>query len=162
MATTSTQSEMISEYVNPLLSATRNVFEMMLGCTPKRVGLTLKQHCRAEQAVSGVIGLTGRAVGTIVLQLPTNMAIEVLFRMVGTRAETINSEVCDAVGELTNMIAGAAEAQLSHLNLSLSLPTVINGYSYDVSYPSDVVPFCILFESDLGSFVIETGFSQIS
>jgi len=161
--TTSLQPTLISEYVNPVLSATRDVFEMMLGCTPKRTGLKIKEMQTCSQyAVSGVIGVTGRAVGTIVLCLPKQMAIDVLQRMVGTETDSITAEVCDAVGELTNMIAGAAKAQLAHLNLSLSLPNVVRGESYDVSYPSDVSPFCILFESELGPFVIEVGFSKVS
>jgi len=161
--TASLQNTLISEYVNPVLRASRDVFEMMLGCTPKRVGLKIKgeQTC-SEYAVSGVIGVTGRAVGTIVLCLPKQMAIDVLQRMVGTDTDSITAEVCDAVGELTNMIAGAAKAQLAHLNLSLSLPNVVRGESYDVSYPSDISPFCILFESELGSFMIEIGFSKVS
>src|ERR1700761_8020969 len=40
--TTSTASSRTVDCVNPVISATRNVFEMMLGCSPKRKGLMLK------------------------------------------------------------------------------------------------------------------------
>ena len=155
-------SNLIADYVNPVIGATREVFEMMLECTPKRVGLKLKEKPGCSHGVSGVIGITGKAVGTIVVSLPTTMAIEILRRMVGTEADSANAEVCDAVGELTNMIAGAAKAQMAHLELSLSLPNVVSGESYDVSYPSEVSPFCILFESEMGPFTIEVGFSSVS
>lgn len=163
--TTSTlplESAQVTEFVNPVLRATRDVFEMMLGCTPKRIGLKLKEQTSSQYSVSGVIGITGRYAGTIVVSLPKQMAIEVLDRMVGARVDAITPEVCDAVGELTNMIAGAAKAQLEHLKLTVSLPNVICGESFDVVYPSQVSPFCILFESDLGTFGIEAGFTRVS
>jgi chemotaxis protein CheX len=134
----------------------------MLGCTPKRVGLKLKDDQGASFAVSGVIGITGRAVGTIVFCMTESMAREVLKRMVGTEAPTINAEVCDAVGELTNMIAGSAKAQLAHLELSISLPNVISGDPHSVHYPSEIKPFIILFDSEMGPFAIEAGFSSAS
>lgn len=159
---TTLSSNLLADYVNPVILATRDVFAMMLDCTPRRVGLKVKDHAGCRNSVSGVIGITGRTVGTIVLSLPTPVAIEVLKRMVGTEADSITHEVCDAVGELTNMIAGAAKAKLGHLELSLSLPNVVSGESYDVSYPSDVSPFCILFESEIGAFAIEAGFTKVS
>lgn len=159
---TPVSSAATADYVNPVIRATRDVFEMMLGCTPKRVGLKLKDGQNTSFAVSGVIGITGRAVGTIVFCMSETMAREVLKRMVGTEAPSINAEVCDAVGELTNMIAGAAKAQLAHLELSVSLPNVISGQAHVVHYPSEVKPFIILFESDMGPFAIEVGFSSAS
>jgi chemotaxis protein CheX len=156
---TSLSSAATADYVNPVIKATRDVFEMMLGCTPKRVGLRLKDDQPGTFAVSGVIGITGRAVGTIVFCMSEKMAKEVLKRMVGTEAPSINAEVCDAVGELTNMIAGAAKSQLAHLELSISLPNVISGDPHSVHYPSEIKPFIILFDSELGSFAIEAGFS---
>lgn len=161
-ASATLDSARVADFINPVLRATRDVFEMMLGCTPKRVGLKMKEQTCSEHSVSGVIGITGRVVGTIVVCLPKQMAIDLLERMVGTHADSVTAEVCDAVGELTNLIAGAAKTQLAHLNLSVSLPNVVSGEAYDVAYPSDVSPFCILFESELGSFVIEAGFSMIS
>ena len=149
-----------AEYVNPVIRATKDVFEMMLGCTPRRTGLMLKDDKAPRYAVSGVIGVTGRAVGTIVFSLSQPMALAVLKQMVGTEATALNSEVCDAVGELTNMIAGAAKAQLAHLDLSISLPNVVSGEAHILHYPSDIQPFCILFDSDLGQFMIEAGFSM--
>lgn len=160
-ATASPESARVADFVNPVLRATREVFETMLGCTPKRVGLKIKDHVTSENSVSGLIGITGLTIGTISVRLPEDMAIEVLDRMTGTRADSVTPDVCDAVGELTNMIAGSAKAQLAHLDLSLSLPNVVTG-SFDVSYPTEVQPFCVLFESDLGPFVIEAGFTKLS
>ena len=157
--TTTTRAMTTTQCVNPVIAATRNVFEMMLECTPRRTGLWLKEAETPGHAVSAVIGITGEASGTIVVSFSEEVAIEVLRRMVGTVAETVNRDVCDAVGELTNMIAGGAKAQLTQLHLSISIPNIVTGQNHSVRYPSDIKPICIQFESDIGPFMIEVGFN---
>lgn len=162
MTTTAATSTMTAEYVNPVISATRDVFEMMLGCTPKRSGLQLKGPGTPTHDVSAVIGVTGsNSRGTIVLSFSKEVAIQALERILGTVQSEINAEVCDAVGELTNMIAGAAKAQLAHLDLSISIPNIVVGRDHKVMYSSEVQPICILFESEIGQFVIEVGFARL-
>jgi chemotaxis protein CheX len=149
-----------AEYVNPIIRATRDVFEMMLGCTPRRTGLKFKGCEPSPYSVSGVIGIAGKAVGSIAVCLTAQQACEMYRRVSGTETEKVNDDVCDAVGVLTNMIAGAAKTQLEHMELSVGLPNVIQGESLIVHYPAEVKPFCVLFDSELGPFMIEVGFSQ--
>jgi chemotaxis protein CheX len=150
-----------ADYVNPVIQATQSVFEMMLGCTPRRTGLRLKRAPEPPPEVSGVIGISGRAAGTIIVGLPRQVAFGVLERMLGTVTHEINDEVCDAVGELTNMIAGAAKAKLSQFELSISLPSVVTGEGYLMHYPKNVHPFEIEFDSELGAFSIEVAFTAV-
>lgn len=153
------QATMTAEYVNPLITATRSVFEMMLGCVPTRTGLRLKNPGETSQDVSAVIGISGRAQGTIVVSLTRESACAVLERMVGDTETEITPAVCDAVGELTNMIAGAAKAQLAKYELSISLPKVIAGHQYVMHSPSEVTPMILSFSSDIGPFWIEVAFT---
>ncbi len=152
-------SELTAQFINPVILATRTVFETMLGCTPRRTGLSLKERMVPHYELSAVIGISGRAAGIIVVSLPEATAVQVLHRLVGIEADGITTEVCDAVGELTNMVAGASKSQLAELELSISIPTVISGDDHQVHYPSDVIPLCIVFESEIGPFAIEVGFS---
>jgi chemotaxis protein CheX len=73
----------------------------------------------------------------------------------------INEDVIDAVGELTNMVAGAAKAKLEEYELSVSLPTVITGQDHDVRFPSDVTPICVPFATKWGAVTLEVGFSPV-
>lgn len=153
------QSALTAEYVNPLISATRSVFEMMLGCVPTRTGLRLKEPGEKSQDVSAVIGISGRVQGTIVVSLTRESACAVLERMVGDKETEITSAVCDAVGELTNMIAGGSKAQLAKYELSISLPKVIAGHEYVMHSPSEVQPMILSFNSEIGPFWIEVAFT---
>ena len=151
-----------ADYVNPLITATRTVFEMMLGCTPNRTGMVLKETMAPKHDLIAIIGVAGNAAGTIVLSLSRSAALEVLNRMVGIEVSEIDSDVCDAVGELTNMIAGSAKAQLERLQLSISIPNIISGKDHTVHYPSNVTPICIIFDSEIGPFAIEVGFTSVN
>ena len=111
--------------------------------------------------LSAVIGITGRANGTIVLSLSKCAALEVLNRMVGIEVTEIDADVCDAVGELTNMIAGSVKAKLEKMELSISIPNIVSGKGHNIHYPSSVQPMCILFDSEIGPFSIEVGFTGI-
>lgn len=149
-----------ADYLNTLIAATRNVFETMLNCTPRRTGLSLRNPSTPGHELSAVIGVTGRVAGTIVVSFSKPLALQVLQRMVGTDATEIDAEVCDAVGELTNMIAGGAKARLEHLELSISIPNIVSGVDHTVAYPSSIQPICVQFESEIGPFSIEFGFTS--
>lgn len=161
VAAPTSQSVMTAEYVNPILVATKTVFEMMLGCTPNRTGLALKAEPYQSHEVSAVIGISGSVAGTIVVSLSKQAACSVLARMLGEEVDDINHEVCDAVGELTNMIAGKAKSLLERHQLSLSLPNVVSGPDHVVHYPSEIQPLVISFDSEIGPFSIEVGFSGL-
>jgi chemotaxis protein CheX len=159
-STTAAKSETTDEFVNPIISSTISVFEMMLECTPRRTGLSLKSDPIPQHELSAVIGISGKAAGTLVLSLPKSAGIGILDRLVGISTDEINDEVCDAVCELANMIAGSARSQLEHLEASISIPNIITGVGHIVHYPSNVSPICIAFESEIGTFTIEAGFSD--
>lgn len=159
-ATTAGKSELTIEFVNPIISSTISVFEMMLGCTPRRTGLSIKEDHIPQHELSAVIGISGKIAGTLVLNLSKGVGIEILDRLLGVSVDEINDEVCDAVCELANMIAGSAKSQLEHLEASISIPNFITGKGHTVHYPSNVSPICIAFDSELGTFAIEAGFSD--
>ena len=145
------------EYINPFLTATISAFQTMLGCTLTRGAIYIKNGSRPEHEVSGMIGLSGEAQGTVVLSMSCEAAVNVAETLLGERPDGIDEDVTDAVGELTNIIAGGAKAQLEHLHLSVSLPTVVTGKHHCIQFPKEVAPICIPFDSGLGSVVVEFG-----
>ncbi len=148
---------MKAEYINPFMSSLSNAFETMLSCPVHRGKLAFKSAETPVFEVSGVIGLSGSAVGTVVLSLSREVAIKAAGAMLMIEATELNSDVVDAVGELTNMVAGAAKAQLEELKLSISLPNVIIGIGHEVHFPSNVTPICVPFTCEWGPLAIEVG-----
>lgn len=155
---TATAAVQTADYVNPVLASTKATFEATLGCTPRRSGMELATPT-AKYDVSAIIGITGSATGTIVVSLSARAAMQALQRMVGVEAAEIDADVLDAVGELCNMIAGGAKAKLEHHQLAISIPNMVSGVGHQIHYPSQVQPIRLQFESELGPFCIDVGFS---
>lgn len=148
------------EYINPFLSSTISAFDTMLACVLTRGTPYIKNGSQPSHEVSGVIGLSGRAQGTVVVGLGREAALKVAEILLQERPPEINGDVVDAVGELANIIAGRAKSQLEHLDLSISLPSVITGKSHCIQFPTKVTPICIPFESELGPITVEVGLSE--
>ncbi len=161
MVTAAPSASLTISYTNPVIVATTEIFETMLDCTPTRTGLMFRETMTQRHDVNAVIHFKGKAVGAIVLSMSKRAALGVLNRLVGTKANGINSRVCDAVGELANMIAGASKAHLDELELTISVPTIVPGPDHNVSYPLHAQPICVVFESEIGPFAIEVGFVEV-
>lgn len=153
---------MRAEYINPFIASLVNAFDTMLGCTPTRGTLRIRGDEPELFEVSGVIGMSGRAVGTVVLSLSKKVALHAASTMLLAEATELNADVIDAVGELANMVAGAAKAQLEEYQLSISLPSVITGEHHEVHFPSNVTPICVPFETDWGPLVLQVGLTMVA
>jgi chemotaxis protein CheX len=144
-------------YINPFIEAASTVFKTVLNCPIERRLLSLKKSNAPTYEISGVIGLSGKATGAVVLSVSAQVAFKVVETMLGTHVNEINADVVDAVGELTNMIAGSAKTALSHLEMSIGLPSIITGYAHSINFASRVPPLCILFDTPWGPMTLEVG-----
>ena len=152
---------MRADYINPFITSLINTFETMLGCTLVRGQLYLKSSSTKLHDVSGIIGLSGQAQGTVVLSVDRNVALKATSTLLMCETTEMSSDVVDAVGELTNMVAGGAKAQLHEYELSISLPGVIKGEGHEVCFPSDVTPICVPFTCEWGELKIEVGLAEV-
>src|SRR5262249_6895116 len=91
------------------------------------------------------------------LSLSREAALSATEALLGVRPVEIDASVADTVGELTNMVAGAAKGKMTGLALNISLPSVVIGKDHCVAFPSEVTPVCIPFDSPLGRAMVEFG-----
>ncbi len=145
------------EHIDSFLTSVVSTFDTMLGCklTPREP--FVKPAFQPEHEVSGVIGLSGKAKGAVILSLCHEAALSASEALLGQRPTEIDHDVTDAVGELTNIIAGGAKAKLEHLALSVSLPTVFVGPGHAMEFPHKVAPVCIPFDCPWGYVAVEVG-----
>ena len=153
---------MKAEYINPFIRSLTNTFDTMLGCHVTRGAIYLRQEDAPSYEISGIIGLSGRAVGTVVLNLSKEVALAAASALLMCEAKKIDDEVVDAVGELANMVAGAAKAELEEYELSVSLPNVITGEGHEVRFPSNVQPICVPFSTAWGELTLEVGLTTVA
>jgi chemotaxis protein CheX len=143
------------ELINPFLVSLAHTCRTMLGCEVKRGELSLKTGDLHE--ISGLIGLSGRAIGTVILSFSKPVALQASSAMLMCEKTEIDDEVIDAIGEITNMVAGAAKATLSEFELSISLPSVITGGRHKIRFPSNVTPISVPYETAWGPLLLEVG-----
>jgi len=153
---------MKAEYINPFLKSLKRTFDTMLNCKVKRETLRLKEGNTASFPISGIVGLSGNAVGTVVLSLSNQVAMKAAETMLMTEVKEVDDSVIDAVGELANMIAGAAKAELEKYNMKISLPSVITGENHQIRFPSNVSPVSVPFTTDFGPIVLEVGLAPVA
>jgi len=144
------------EYINPFIVAMTEVFEAGVGITPRKSNLGLKTGYAPSFDVSAVIGLSGNAFGSVVLSFPKEAAYKVVSRLLG-KGEVSDDNVADGIGELANMIAGAAKTILASQGIKtfISIPRVVMGQGHYINRPKEVPCVEIAFETELGNVTLE-------
>jgi chemotaxis protein CheX len=84
-----------------------------------------------ETTVTGIVNIEGAWHGAVLLRCPLALASLVTTTMFQGEDEPTLDEVRDALGELTNMVAGNIKALLPEPS-AISLPTVVFGSHYEI------------------------------
>jgi chemotaxis protein CheX len=155
-----TAAAMRVEFINPFITSTKRVFETMIGISVERGTPYLRDVSETHEGLIGVIGLTGKAIGTAAVCVGSEVAISICERFLGTRPSAVDSDVVDSIGELINMIAGNAKSQLEEYEMQISLPSIIRGKDHMIDFPHMIQPVCIPFTSSIGNFMVQIGFIE--
>ncbi len=152
--------------INPFINATRQMMQIMAGIEDfHKVALDVDLELKAKYDVSASIGLTGSAKGTIVLSFTEAIAVELLSRLVGEKVEHFDKSACDAVGEMVNIIAGSASAELSKgvgNVIDRSIPSVILGRGHRIFHPPNIPCINVIFKTEVGQFAMQVSFQKTS
>ena len=148
--------------INPFINATINVLETMAFVTVEAGKPYLKKDNVAVGDVSGIIGLTGVANGTIAVTFEEKCILTIVSNMFGEAMTSLNEEIADAVGELTNMISGQARRELEEMGkiFKAAIPSVITGHNHSIRHYTNGPKIAIPFHTDGGDFTIEVCFER--
>jgi chemotaxis protein CheX len=141
-----------AEHVNPFILSNMETFTKMVGMEAKPGKPILKADARLDYDISGIIGLSGKVIGTVALSFPQATALAVCNKFMSADLKEMNAEILDAVGELINIVAGNAKKGLTEFAIEISLPSVIVGKNHRIVEPKGSVGFIIPFSSALGNF----------
>ncbi|MFP4167477.1 MAG: chemotaxis protein CheX [Desulfonatronovibrionaceae bacterium] len=149
-------------FLNPLLDAVVNVLGTMAGfeVTP---GKPYRNDTRtAREDITGLIEISGYAHGVIGVSLSKGAVLKIVNNMLFENFTEFNEEIEDAVGELTNMIAGQARSGLSEQGFSFqaSTPEVVVGKGFPLDHIPSAPVLGIPFTSAEGSLAVEFSLTQ--
>ncbi len=144
-----TVKEKIIDYVEQVV---KQIFNSMIFIEPimekpfiRNNGIKIPNR----QDISGIIGLGGNFSASVIVHFEKDSALLVTSKMLGIDYLDIDKDVIDAVGEMTNMIAGGIKTKLADkgLNIEQSLPIVVSGKDFNTnciaSDESWIFPFII-------------------
>ena len=132
----------------PMLEvATREVFELMLSSKltkPETVS-------EGTLDITAMVGLAGQLCGVMSIRCTRKSALLMASKMLGVEPANVGPDMCDAFGEICNMVAGNFKNKIPGLGDScmLSVPTVITGDDYSMHSPknSAAVELRLLFDN---------------
>jgi chemotaxis protein CheX len=150
-----------TDFVDHFATSVREVFSTMLATTVT-VGTPVRKTDPAPRHdISAVIGFSGNVVGSMVLSFDRSVASTIVQTFTGMPAAVDSQDFADAVGELANMVAGAAKKHFGTL-ASISLPSVILGAGHAVARLHDIPCIIIPCTTALGRFDIEVSIINVS
>ena len=152
---------MRAEFVNPFLMSLINVMNTMAQLELKPGAPRKKSDALARGDVSGLIGLVGpQTRGSFSFSFEKSLALEVMRRMLGEAPTSINEEVTDMVGEITNMVTGGAKRMLAEkgYEFDMATPVVVSGTNHTITHKADSTKLLMPFESEFGKATIEICF----
>jgi chemotaxis protein CheX len=148
---------MKAEYIEPFENTLISVFDTMLGCKVTKADPNKPVDPDKKHEISGIIGMSGKARGAVALSMSREAALAAAGALLCEKMTDMNSDVTDAVGEITNIVVGSAKAKLAHLDLSISIPTVILGIDHKIDFPRNIMPVVVPFDSSWGYIAIQVG-----
>jgi chemotaxis protein CheX len=149
---------MDAKLVNPFIDATVNVLKTMAKVNPVPGKPHLKEGSRTWGVVTGIIGMAGQAVtGNMVVSFEEKCILTIVKNMLMEDFPSINKDVIDAVGEITNMISGGAKKDLSEHGYSFNMatPVILTGKDLEMTQLSKAPIIVIPFDTETGKFVVE-------
>jgi len=150
------------DYTVPFITSMTKIFATMFGCEIVPATAQQKSNMHKTRDVTGIIGLTGKADGNIVVSLDREVALSLTEAMLGQRPESVDENVIDAVGETVNIVVGQAKAQLDGLSLNLGIPTVVTGKGQLIRFTGQTDPIWLEFQSGWGKIDMCVGLMPAS
>ncbi len=152
------------EFINPFLTSLINVLETMAMTKLVPAKPSVKKEQTARGDVSGLIGMVGpQTKGSLSITFEASLAMSIMEKMLGERPDSINEEVTDMVGEITNMVTGGAKNILGEkgYEFDMATPMVVSGEDHTINHKCEASTLIIPFDSEHGKAYIEVSFDLL-
>lgn len=140
-----------------IVNATKDVFSTMLMMELEDGPPVIGKGGEITSNISSMLGLGGGIRGILAIHCPGGIAKGVTGAFLGMEIEELNDDVKDAIGEITNMVAGNLKIFFAKINtdIKLAIPTTVIGESYHTSGLFGATRIVVPFVCEYGSFWVE-------
>jgi chemotaxis protein CheX len=144
----------LPELIASFVKSTASVLNTMANIKVEIGKPSLKPNPATLYEVSGIIGFSGTFKGSMVLSFQKRTAVAVVTAFAGSPIQETSPDFADAIGELANMVAGAAKSAFGP-GTAISVPSVVMGAGHSVAPLHDVPCVVIPCKTDAGNFAVE-------
>lgn len=154
---------MRAEFINPFLTASYTVLNMVLGTFPTKGPIGAQTNGKTSHQINIVCGVTGALHGQIILGMGQTTANQIASMMSGQSLKLFDAFVASAIAELGNMISGNALMSLSDAGYvcDITPPTIVRGTSVEIS-THQIPSICINLITDCGDLAVTVGLCEAS
>jgi chemotaxis protein CheX len=121
--------EVMEDIANDIADATKTLFQTMIVMDLKYNNVSLSDETRIKTDIVSLVSFMGKYHGVVGLFCSKNFSLKIASSMLMEEMTDITTEVIDAVGEMSNMIAGNIKTKITanYGEMDLSIPMVIIG-----------------------------------
>lgn len=128
----------------------------MCGVQARCVGIS-RIPLREAGDVTGLIGVHGAASGFVAVNMAERVALKTVGGLLQDQFDALCPQVIDGVGEITNIITGGIKKGLAGSSWAFShvtVPSVIVGRQYEITYIRGLEYLCVLFEHEMAETIL--------
>ena len=107
--------------VNPFIEGTLHILDTTAFVKVKPEPPFLKKDRKAHGDISGFIEISGDLTGTAAISFSKKSILGIVSAMFGEEMTEINEEINDAVGEISNMVAGHVTTKIGEMGKKVSV-----------------------------------------
>ncbi len=150
------------ETTQQIIDATQEIFSSMIMLEVSPGEPFIRQNDMLTDSISGLVGLAGTTKGLLAIHLTKPAALAVTAAFLGMEVEEIDEDVCDAIGELANMLAGSMKTAIDPKgsDVKLSMPSAVHGQEYAVDCLTNAETVTVPFIFNGNSFMVELQIRQ--
>jgi len=135
--------------VNPFIEGTLHILDTtaFVKVKPEIPFLKIKQNAQGD--ISGVLEISGDLHGSAAISFSEKSILGIVSAMFGEEMTEINEEIIDAVGEISNMVAGHVTTKIAEMGkkVKVKLVKVCTGPDEDIAHIKEgkhviSLPFC--------------------
>ncbi|WDP88945.1 MAG: chemotaxis protein CheX [Desulfobacter sp.] len=122
--------------VNPFIEGTLHILDTTAFVKVKPEPPFLKPDGVANGDITGFLEISGDLEGTAAISFSEKSILGIVSAMFGEEMTEINEEITDAVGEISNMVAGHVTTKIAELDkkIKVKLVEVLHGRGQDVPH----------------------------
>jgi len=99
--------------------------------------------------------------GVVVINLSEDIALQLASSLLDEEMEELDEDCTDAIGEISNMVAGNAKNNFPNPDTSISVPSVVVG-KHKIRYPSGIPIISIPCKTDRGVFMVDIALKVVN